>query len=104
MFDNEFLEFGEAKEKDLAHEIDVLPWQDLVRHFAFGRLYVVRKPLTLLEAAKAMKSDDAARLKTAMEKLEFGVPTQDEAQLWHETDRTFEVLVLSPFVLVAPLD
>ncbi|MES2745156.1 MAG: DUF2288 family protein [Bdellovibrionota bacterium] len=102
MFDQEFLENNESLPNDLASEIDVVLWPELARHFAFGRLYVVRKPWTLLEAANVIKGDDAARLKSAMDNGEFAAPTVDEAQVWHEQRRSFDVLVLDPFVIVSP--
>lgn len=102
MFENEFLD--DKTPKSLAREVDVAPWQDLVRHFAFGRLYVVRAPFTLLEAGEAMKADDANCLKTAMAADLFAVPSEDEARIWHAEKKQFEVLVLDPFVLVAPLN
>ena len=87
----------------LKAEIDILPWAELVRHFAFGRLYVVRQPWSLIGAASTLKSDDTAALKSAMSKHHFGLPTSDEVILWQETGIEFEVLVISPFVLVQPL-
>lgn len=100
MFGNEF--FDDEKPKDLASEIDTVSWQDLVRHFAFGRLYIARSPLTLLEAAEKMKADDARWLKAAMENRLFGGPSEAEATLWHTQNQSFEVLVISPFVIASP--
>lgn len=86
----------------LEKQLDILPWSELARHFAFGRLYVVREPWNLLDAARIIRADDAPRLKAAMESSEFGPPTEEEALLWHQGKQSFEVLILDPFVLIAP--
>ncbi|MBC7659927.1 MAG: DUF2288 family protein [Chitinophagaceae bacterium] len=92
----------EDMKQKLAAEVDILPWGDLARHFAFGRLYVVRSPWTLTEAALVLKSDDAGRLKDAMDQGHFAVPTDDEVKLWLTNNTQFDVIVMSPFVLVEP--
>lgn len=91
-------------EKKLAEEIDQLPWSALVRHFAFGRVYVVRKALPFLDAALILHRDNANELKDAMAKDSFGVPTAEEAKAWHDADQKFHVLVISPFVLIQAID
>ncbi len=104
MFDQEFLHDNENRSSDLASEIDVILWPELARHFAFGRLYVVNRPWTLIEAAHVIKGDDASRLRAAMEGGEFRMPTADEAVVWHARRQSFDVLVLDPFVIVSPRD
>ncbi len=103
MLDDVFSTEEENSPKSLADEIDVLPWSELVRHFAFGRLYVARDPLSLLEAGEAMKNDQADRLKSAMEKGLFGAPSNEEAELWFQNKQMFEVLVIKPFVVISPV-
>jgi hypothetical protein len=102
VFDQEFREAKDATPFDEANDIDLVTWKDLVRHFAFGRLYIVRKPWTLPEAARVIKSDDADRLRTALSTGEFSEPSASEAQLWHEQNQTFHVCVLDPFVIASP--
>jgi hypothetical protein len=91
-------------EEKLAADIDQLPWSALVRHFAFGRVYVVRKPFKLLDAAVIVHRDNANELKKSMAQDEFGIPSTDEATVWHKNNQTFDVLVVSPFVLIQSID
>lgn len=91
-------------EEKLAAEIDQLPWSALVRHFAFGRVHVVRKPFKILDAALIVHRDNAAELKEAMSQERFGIPSAEEAKIWHEHNQQFDVLVISPFVLIQALD
>ncbi len=83
-------------------EVDVLPWSELIRHYAFGRLYVARGPLELVDAAIILKNDEAEKLRTEMEASRFGVPTDDEVRTWNAANNPFEVLIVSPFVVAKP--
>lgn len=87
-------------ESKLRQEIDSLPWSALARHFAFGRVYEVRAPLSLLEAALILQNDDRPTLESAMAKGLFALPDDADAKTWQENERLFDVLVISPFVLV----
>lgn len=88
----------------LSSEIDQAPWSALVRHFAFGRVYIVRRPWDLLDAALALHQDAAATVKEAMQKKELEQPTDAEAKTWMETGASFDMLVISPFVLIQAAD
>lgn len=104
MFEQEIPSGSEINENvPLEKQLDTLPWSELARHFAFGRLYIVREPWNLLDAARVIRADDTARLKVAMQSSEFGLPTEEEAVHWHQVRQSFEVLILHPFVLISPL-
>ncbi len=87
----------------LKEELDRLPWSALVRHFAFGRVYHVRLPWTVIDAAKVLIRDDAIELKTAMAAGHFKSPSDDDVKTWQSSTLEFEVLVISPFVLIQEL-
>lgn len=90
-------------EDKLKAEIDVLPWSALVRHFAFGRVYLVRAPWRLIDAAQILSRDHAEALKAAMTAGQFGIPSDDDVRIWQEHNQQFHVLVISPFVLIQAL-
>ncbi|MBC7530364.1 MAG: DUF2288 family protein [Oligoflexus sp.] len=90
-------------EDKLKAEVDQLPWSALVRHFAFGRVYRVRAPWTVIDPAMVLNRDNAEELKSAMSAAQFGIPTDDEIKTWHEAKQQFHVLVISPFVLIEEL-
>jgi hypothetical protein len=84
----------------LASEVDQAPWSALVRHFAFGRVYVVRVPWNLLDAALAFHQDNKAQVQDAIRQNHLEQPTDEEVKDWLERDVSFDVLVISPFVLI----
>lgn len=87
------------KNKLLA-DVDRLPWAALVRHFAYGRVYRVRAPWTVVDAALVLNRDHAEELRSAMNDGHFGIPSDEEVKAWHDTKQEFHVLVISPFVLI----
>lgn len=90
----------EDLEAKLRNEIDTAPWSALVRHFAFGRVYEVKNPLTLVEAALILHRDDRDALQNAMSQRLFALPETADVEAWQVTEQEFDVLVISPFVLV----
>lgn len=88
----------------LAAEVDVAPWSALVRHFAFGRVYIVRSPWNLIDAAVALHHDAAEQVKEALRQKHLEQPTDTEVKAWQETNAGFDMLVVSPFVLIQAKD
>ncbi len=84
----------------LAAEVDLAPWSALVRHFAFGRVYIVRSPWNLIDAAIALHRDAAEQVKEAMRLGQLEQPNDAEVKVWQETSAVFDMLVVSPFVLI----
>lgn len=86
--------------RKLESEIDELPWEELTRSFAFGRLFVVRGSLDLVEAALAMAQNEAATVEAWIQQERFGRPEDDEVAVWEQEKIRFQVLIVSPFVVV----
>jgi hypothetical protein len=63
-------------------------------------VYVVRPPWDLLDAALALHHDATATVKEAIRQKQLEQPTAEEAQSWHATNASFDMLVISPFVLI----
>jgi hypothetical protein len=84
----------------LTAEVDQAPWSALVRHFAFGRVYIVRTPWNLIDAAIALHKDAKSEVETALKQKFLEQPSDAEAQAWTESSARFDVLVISPFVLI----
>lgn len=93
----------EELRQKLTAEVDQAPWSALVRHFAFGRVYIVRQPWTLVDAAVAMHRDAKSEIQAALDQKLLEQPTDAEAQEWMETSARFDMLVISPFVLIQAL-
>lgn len=84
----------------LEAEVDQVPWSALVRHFAFGRVYIVRAPWSLVDAAVALHKDAKSEVQAALGQKLMEQPTDTEARAWMDSSASFEMLVISPFVLI----
>ncbi|SMF13056.1 DUF2288 family protein [Pseudobacteriovorax antillogorgiicola] len=91
---------SQTLEEKLSAEQDVLPWADLVRHFAFGRLFLVAPELDLTRAAAAIANDQASLIKTWMDQGLFLTPSATQVESWQDAQTQFLVNIVSPFVVV----
>ena len=92
------------RQSKLSKEQDKLPWSELARHHAFGRLMLVKAPLDLLEVAGAVASDNSTKVKAWMEQSIFGPPSDEEALGFaSDNEQEFLVNIVSPFILVQEL-
>ena len=84
----------------LEQEQDQLPWKELVRHFAFGRLFIVDSKVDLVDAAIAVAKDDATSIKHWMDSGQFSTPSEEQASEWGDNPEIlFTINIVSPFVL-----
>ncbi|MFW7378986.1 MAG: DUF2288 domain-containing protein [Oligoflexus sp.] len=89
----------DLREKLLA-ELDELPWSELTRPFAAGRLYLVRQGIDIIDVAVAMAVNDAQTIASWMAENLFGRAEDEEVRHWLKEQSRFQVLIVSPFVLV----
>lgn len=84
----------------LFKEQDKLPWKELARHHAFGRLVLVKGKLDLLDVAEAMAADNTPKIRSWMEEEVFGTPSDQEAKDFAiDPNKEFVVNIISPFVI-----
>lgn len=92
---------SDSLREKLEKELDKLPWKELARHHAFGKLLLVKAPVDLLDAAIAVANDDTANVKSWMEQQLIGPPSDEEIKSFAESnEREFLVSIISPFILV----
>jgi len=84
----------------LMAEIEVADWEDLLPHFAHERLFACRDDLSLLDAAVAIASDDAALVRDLIRDDRLFTPDDKQAMNWFATKETFRFLIVQPYVLV----
>jgi hypothetical protein len=77
-----------------------LPWSDLARYFAGGRLVRVATDMDLLAVAMAVAEDRSAEVSGWLEDGQVRRVSDDEARRWHETEATLWTVVIKPWVLV----
>ena len=81
-----------------------IPWRDLQRFFASGAVVAVDRALDLVEVACALAADDKAQVETWMAAGLVAPARDDQASEWFAADSLMWAVVLSPFVLVQPID
>ncbi|HEY8385316.1 MAG TPA: DUF2288 domain-containing protein [Porticoccaceae bacterium] len=81
-----------------------IPWRELQRFFASGAVVAVAAGLDLVEVACAMAEDDGERVAAWMGAGQVVPASDGQARDWYEADRMMWAVVLSPFVLVQPIE
>lgn len=79
-------------------------WNYLRPHFKAGALVYVDSSLSLTEVGHAFSIDDADRVKNWRESGDLVTPSEPHAVYWEENGARFRALVVSPFVLIQPVD
>jgi hypothetical protein len=79
-------------------------WDYLRPHFKSGALVYVDPSLPLPEVGQAFSSDDADRVREWRMAGNLVTPSGPHAVYWEESGARFRALVVSPFVLIQPLD
>jgi hypothetical protein len=79
-------------------------WNYLRPHFKAGALVYVDPSLSLTEVGHAFSIDDAERVKEWRKAGDLVTPSDPHAAYWEESGARFRALVVSPFVLIQPLE
>lgn len=77
-----------------------IPWRDLQRFFAAGKLRLVAPGVDLVEVAYALQQDDLEAVQQWVDKAELGTVGDDQARQWFEQDALLWAVVVKPWVLV----
>lgn len=78
-------------------------WREMQRYFASGAALYVAPDLDLVETAYQMSVDNTVQIQQWMAAEQFGKVTDDQAQTWWDTDAQLWAVVVSPWVLVQPV-
>ena len=85
-------------------ETGQIPWRELQRFFAAGKVLRVTAGLDLVEVACAIERDDVVRVADWTASNALRPVGDDEARQWIEVDARLWVVVVKPWVLVQPLE
>lgn len=77
-----------------------LPWSDLARFFAAGRLIRVAPDMDLLEVATAVAQDHSTRVAGWVEAGGVCPVSDSEARAWQQAETYLWAVVIKPWVLV----
>jgi len=107
---NEGMEYGilgDDTETDLEKlekytgEVD---WKYLEKHYQSGALLYIDPSLDLVAVGKAFADDDSKSVAKWKKSGDIVQPSTPHAYYWEESDSRFKALVVSPFVLIQPIE
>jgi hypothetical protein len=77
-----------------------MPWQELQRFFAAGKVILVSDQLDLVDVAASISNDDTARVSQWLSEQRIARVTDAQAAAWLEADAALWTVVVSPWILV----
>ena len=81
-----------------------IPWRELQRPFAAGKVFHVHRELDLVEVACAMQRDDIEQVKSWTDAARLSRVADERARTWLERDTRLWAVVVKPWVLVQEID
>ena len=94
----------ELKRAKIISETAKIPWLELQRFFAAGKVMLVTSELDLVDVAVALQEDDIEQVKVWTEALQVFPVTDDDARNWVASDASLWAVVVKPWVLVQKID
>ncbi len=92
---------SDLREK-LQTEVDQCDWSMLRPHHNRGAVFLLEDPVSLLDAAVAVATDDAEKVKKWQQNNIIRQPNNDETESWEKNDlRKFaDFIIIQPYVLI----
>jgi hypothetical protein len=93
----------ELERTKIINETAKIPWLDLQRFFASGKVIWADSDLDLVEVALAIQGDDVQRVDAWTKLDKIAAVTDDQARLWIADDSLLWAVAIKPWVLVQEL-
>jgi len=90
----------ELERAKIISETAKIPWLELQRFFAAGKVMLVAAELDLVDVAYAFQLDAIEQVKTWTESRQVSPVNDDQAKLWVASDALLWAVVIKPWVLV----
>lgn len=84
---------------DLHLETAKIPWMELQRFFAGGKLLLLDSNEDMLDVASSLVNNDVARLQELIDQERITHPSDEKAKQWVNEDAVLWAVVLNPWVL-----
>lgn len=81
-------------------ETGQIPWKELQRHFAAGKVLALGPSLDLVEVAAQISADNQAAVQAWLASGELAKVSDSQALHWYESDALLWALVVRPWILV----
>ena len=95
---------GASTFEKLAKYTGVVSWGDLQPHFESDALLYVDPSQSITEVGTALSEDDRPRIEALLGSGDLVRPGPPHAQYWAASKQSFTALVVSPFVLIQPVE
>jgi hypothetical protein len=90
----------ELERAKIVSETAKIPWLELQRFFAGGKVLWVAEHLDLVDIAHALQHDDLQSVQDWTESGHLAAATDDQAKQWVSTNALLWAVVVKPWVLV----
>lgn len=90
----------ELERAKIVSETARIPWLELQRFFAAGKVMLVAAELDLVDVAHALQLDNIEQVKTWTESRQVSPVSDDQAKQWVADDALLWAVVVKPWVLV----
>jgi len=104
MIDELLQQDRELQRAKINSETARIPWRELQRWFAAGKVFHVHRDLDLVDVAWAIQQDDVEQVKSWTDSARLARVTDDSAKAWLECEATLWAVVVKPWVLVQEAD
>ncbi|MCP4389988.1 MAG: DUF2288 domain-containing protein [Gammaproteobacteria bacterium] len=94
----------ELKRAKINSETAKLPWQELERFFAAGKVMHVSPGIDLVDVAYALELDDVEQVKNWTEAMQLQPVSDQQARDWINNEASLWAVVIKPWVLVQEPD
>ena len=94
----------ELERSKIISETAKIPWLDLQRFFASGKVIWIARSLDLVEVALALQQDDVQSVSNWTENQQLAAVSDDQARQWVSEDSLLWAVAIKPWVLVQELD
>jgi len=94
----------ELERSKIISETAKIPWLDLQRFFASGKVIWVAGKLDLVEVALALQQDDVQSVSNWKDNQQLAAVSDEQARQWVSGDSLLWAVAIKPWVLVQELD
>lgn len=94
---------GKNIRDSLLDETGIIPWQDLQRFYAQGRILLINTDLDFQAVALALAEDNSAQVKGWLDEELIQKPDDTQAKDWLDREVELRALVTAPWVLIQVL-
>ena len=93
----------ELERANIVSETAKIPWLELQRFFASGKVIWIAGSLDLVEVALALQQDDVQSVSNWTVNQELAAVSDDQARQWVSDDSLLWAVAIKPWVLVQEL-